>query len=65
MVTFSIPTMKCGGCAKSVTSALHEVDQAAKVTVDLDKKEITLDSVASEQQVLDALKAAGYPATIA
>lgn len=64
MVTFSIPKMKCGGCARSVTNALHELDQAATVTVDLDKKEVTLDSIASVQEALNALQTAGYPATI-
>lgn len=64
MVVFSVPKMNCGGCAKSVTSALHKIDETASVTIDLDKKEVAFDSVASQQDALNALAAAGYPATI-
>jgi len=64
MVTFSIPKMKCGGCAENVTNALHKIDGAATVDIDLDKKEINFVSDASNDDVLNALAAAGYPATI-
>ncbi|OYR09167.1 heavy-metal-associated domain-containing protein [Brucella grignonensis] len=65
MVTFSVPKMKCGGCADSVTSALRELDEKAIVNIDLDKKEVEFDGSASRDQALNALSAAGYPATVA
>ncbi|ANG95770.1 MULTISPECIES: heavy-metal-associated domain-containing protein [Brucella] len=64
MVTFSIPKMKCGGCAESVTNALHKIDGASTVDIDLDKKEVKFVSNASNDDALNALAAAGYPATI-
>lgn len=64
MVTFSIPKMKCGGCAETITKALQKVDEAASVTVDLANKEVAFDSGASQQEALIALTAAGYPATV-
>lgn len=65
MVVFSIPKMKCGGCAENVTRALHKLDEKASVTIDLDKKEVAFGSSVSRQDALGALDAAGYPATIA
>lgn len=65
MVTFSVPKMKCGGCAQSVTNALHKIDATAAVEVDLDKKEVKFNSSASQADALNALAAAGYPASIA
>lgn len=64
MVTFSVPKMKCSGCAQSVTNALHKIDEAAVVDINLDKKEVKFDSSASQADALNALAAAGYPATI-
>jgi len=64
MITFSIPKMNCGGCAKSVTNVLHQIDETASVTIDLDKKEVAFEGAASQQDALNALEAAGYPATI-
>ena len=65
MVTFSVPKMKCGGCAQSVTNALHKIDTAASVDIDLDKKEVKFDSSAPQADALNALAAAGYPASVA
>lgn len=64
MVTFSVPKMKCGGCAQSVTNALHKIDEAAVVDVDLEKKQVKFDSRVSQDKALNALAEAGYPATV-
>jgi copper chaperone len=64
MVTFSVPKMKCGGCADSVTGALRKLDEKATVNVDLDKKEVEFDGNISQDDALQALSAAGFPATI-
>lgn len=65
MVTFSVPRMKCGGCADSVTSVLRKLDGKATIEIDLDKKEVEFDGDVSKDDALNALSAAGYPATIA
>ncbi|MNH31980.1 Mercuric transport protein periplasmic component precursor [compost metagenome] len=64
MVIFSVPKMKCGGCADSVTGALRKLDERATVNIDLDKKEVEFDGSASQDEALNALSAAGYPASI-
>ncbi len=60
---FSIPKMKCGGCADNITVALRKLDATAPIEIDLDKKEIEFDSKVSPEVVLSALAAAGYPAS--
>ncbi|WP_139975781.1 MULTISPECIES: heavy-metal-associated domain-containing protein [Brucella/Ochrobactrum group] len=63
MMKFSIPKMKCGGCADNITVALRKLDATAPIEIDLDKKEIEFDSKVSPEAVLSALAAAGYPAS--
>ncbi|KAB2684124.1 MULTISPECIES: heavy-metal-associated domain-containing protein [Brucella/Ochrobactrum group] len=63
MMKFSIPKMKCGGCADSVTAALRQLDAAAPVEIDLEKKEVEFGGNASRDAVLSALAAAGFPAS--
>ncbi|MFD1197316.1 heavy-metal-associated domain-containing protein [Brucella gallinifaecis] len=64
MVTFLVPKMKCNGCVQSVTNALHKIDEAAAVDIDLDKKQVRFESGVPQEDALKALVAAGYPATI-
>ncbi|MBQ0708266.1 MULTISPECIES: heavy-metal-associated domain-containing protein [unclassified Ochrobactrum] len=63
MMKFSIPKMKCGGCADSVTSALRKLDATAPIEIDLEKKEVGFGGNASQAAVLSALEAAGFPAS--
>ena len=58
---FQIDNMACGGCAKSVTRAIHSVDLQAKVGIDLDLKRVTVDSGADQYAVAAALQDAGFP----
>ena len=60
---FSIPKMKCSGCADNITIALRKLDAAAPIEIDLDRKEVEFDSKVSQDAVLSALVAAGYPAS--
>lgn len=60
---FSIPKMKCGGCADNITVALRELDPAASVEIDLENKEVEFGGKVSRDAVLSALAAAGYPAS--
>lgn len=60
---FHIERMACCGCAKTVTNAIHAIDQSAKVTTDLAAKAVTVETTASRDDVTRALDAAGYPST--
>mgnify|MGYP000117867417 CR=1 FL=1 len=60
----SIPDMHCGGCVKGVTRAAQTVDAGARVTPDLETREATLETRASEADILAALARAGFSATV-
>ncbi len=63
LMKFSIPKMKCGGCADNITVALRKLDTTAPIEIDLDNKEVEFDSTVSQDAVLSALAASGYPAS--
>jgi copper chaperone len=60
MMIFNVPDMTCGHCAKAVTAAVHAVDPAASVDVDLRTKLVTVDSGAEADALSDAIRQAGY-----
>ncbi|RUP22609.1 MAG: copper chaperone [Methylobacterium sp.] len=56
--------MECGGCTKSVTSALQTVEPGAHVDVDLATKLVAVSAATIQSdRIADAIIAAGYPAT--
>lgn len=59
---FSVASMACGGCVKSITAAIASVDADAKVEADTATKQVTVETTASREQILTALDSAGYPA---
>ena len=58
---FQIDNMTCGGCARSVTKAIHSVDPEAQVDIDLPQKRVNVVSAADESAVAAVLKDVGYP----
>ncbi|CAI2427333.1 Copper chaperone [Serratia liquefaciens] len=62
MHSFYIPNMTCGGCAKSVTKALHSVDPQAQIETDPAARQVQVDSTLDESDFLAVLREAGYPA---
>lgn len=59
---YRITNMTCGGCAKGVTATLREADPAAQAEFDLERREVTLETVAPAASVQAALAAAGWEA---
>jgi copper chaperone len=57
--TYRVTGMSCGGCSKSVTSAIQEIAPGAKVEVDLGNQAVSVDG-ASEAEVKQAVDAAGF-----
>ncbi|BAE50614.1 heavy-metal-associated domain-containing protein [Paramagnetospirillum magneticum] len=57
--TYRVTGMSCGGCSKSVTSAIQEITPGAKVEVNLEAKAVTVEG-ADEAQVRQAVDAAGF-----
>lgn len=58
---FQIDNMTCGGCARSVTKAIHSVDPQAKVDIDLPQKRVNVVSAADKSAVAAVLEDVGYP----
>jgi copper chaperone len=62
MLEFTIASLSCGHCVRAVTEAVHEVDPAARVEVDLAGKQVRVETSATRAiRVVAALAEAGYP----
>lgn len=63
MQKFEVSGMTCGHCVRTVTEAVHGVDAAAQVEVDLPTGRVTVrDGTAAPDRIAQALAAEGYPA---
>ena len=60
MLRFKVANMSCGGCARAVTAALRSVDPAAEIAVDLDRREVAVESTAKAEGFAGALRKAGF-----
>ncbi len=56
-----IESMTCGGCARSVTATIKDVDPAATVDIDLPGKNIKIESSLPVESFTKALEEAGFP----
>ena len=64
MQNFTVQDMTCGHCVRAVTDAVHAVDPAATVEVDLATGRVMVrDTTASAAQIASAITSEGYPAT--
>lgn len=59
-----IEDMTCGGCAKSVTTAINSIDPGAKVEANPAARTVKVETSASQSEILKVLDQAGYPATV-
>ncbi|HBN31515.1 MAG: heavy-metal-associated domain-containing protein [Rhodobacterales bacterium] len=64
MTLLNVPDMTCGHCKATVETALRGVDADADILVDLAAKTVSVTSKAPTPALINALAAAGYPATI-
>ncbi|MTC58480.1 copper chaperone [Providencia rustigianii] len=62
MISFTIPKMTCGGCAKSITKIILDIDAKAQIDADPATKQVQIDSIIDERVFRTALSTAGYPA---
>ena len=60
MLTFQIPNMTCGHCARAVTQAVQVADPAATVQADLATHQVQVNTTASREAVAAQLAQAGY-----
>lgn len=62
MIEFTLPTMTCGHCVKSVTAVVKQVDAAAGVQIDLPTHKVVIQSTQPAEAFQAALAEEGYPA---
>ncbi|MCO8045238.1 heavy-metal-associated domain-containing protein [Acinetobacter bohemicus] len=58
---FRINNMTCGGCARSVTATIKDLDDHATVVIDVESKLVELQSSRSEAEIVAALTEDGFP----
>ncbi|WP_020558348.1 heavy-metal-associated domain-containing protein [Thiofilum flexile] len=59
-----IENMTCGGCARSVTATIQDLDPTAKVNVDLPTKVVNVETTANVDKIVAALTEDGFPAKV-
>ncbi len=58
---FHLDDMTCGGCARTVTKAIQMIDPSARVVTDPPTRLVQVQTSASEEQIVTALREAGFP----
>ncbi|WP_273568534.1 heavy-metal-associated domain-containing protein [Maribacter halichondriae] len=61
--TIIVQNLKCGGCAKTITSKISEVENISDVLVDVESSKVSFEYQDSNDaiKVKDKLKNLGYP----
>lgn len=59
-IQLKVPDMACSACSDTITKAIIALDPQASVNADLDTKEISITTQASESSIKSAITAAGY-----
>ncbi len=57
---FKVEGMSCQHCAKAVTKAVKQMDAEAQVQVDLDKKQVVVESKRPREAIAQAIAEEGY-----
>lgn len=60
MYEFTVPGIACGGCAKTITRILTELDATAKVDIDVATKHVKVETSQSRDAVVARLAEAGF-----
>lgn len=65
MLHYDVKTMTCAHCVRAVTEAVHSVDPAARVEVDLASGGVGVETAAvdADEKIRSAIAEAGYEAT--
>jgi copper chaperone len=60
MYEFTVPAMHCGGCAKTITRIVGEMDANARVEIDLETKRVSVETVVARAVLVEGLSEAGF-----
>jgi copper chaperone len=58
---FLVKNMTCGGCARSVTATIKELDPQAEVNIDVQSKEVSVNTTLSYETLQKELDEVGFP----
>ena len=59
-LTLKVPSIKCDGCAETITKEIKTHDDQAKVNVDIENKTVEVSSTMSDESVRQAVTATGH-----
>lgn len=57
---FTVPDMDCGGCVRSITEAIQQLDPSAQVEADLYSKDVSITGSADATAYSNAIEDAGF-----
>ena len=60
MSTYRVNGMSCGGCVRSVTSALEGLAPDAEIKVSLEGKSVSIDGFDDAEAIKNAIEDAGF-----
>jgi copper chaperone len=60
MIEFTLPTMTCGHCVKTVTETVQRLDAHARLDIDLPTHKVRIDSQLPADAFAQALDEEGY-----
>jgi copper chaperone len=60
MIEFTLPTMTCGHCVRTVTDTVQRLDAQAQVQIDLPTHRLRIDSTLPPAPFVAALTEEGY-----
>lgn len=60
MYEFTVPGISCGGCARTITRILGELDSEAKVDVELATKRVRVETAQPRETIVARLSEAGF-----
>ena len=59
-INLKVPSMVCDGCVTSVKDAITTHEPNAKVEIDLETKQVSVDTEASEASIKQVITAIGH-----
>lgn len=65
MIRFEIPGMTCGACARSISTAIQNIDAQAKVETDIPGKSARVESRVDIANLIKTIREAGYEVRVA
>ena len=60
MYTYEVSDMSCGKCAEKIQKAFDGISQVKEVKINMESKEIWIDTSATASETMEVIKLAGY-----